>query len=297
MTHFADLHSHSTASDGAHPPAEVVAPALRAGLRALALPAHAALSGVAGALEAAERSGLELIPGVEISAADEADKGRYGLHILGLFIDPRERGIVDFLDAQARARVEQKRVQVRRFQELGFEISEEALFARVTGVPGKPHLVAALLELNPERGLTERDIYNDYLGPKGPARVEREGEPPAAECIEVIHRAGGVALLAHPLYQSTDGVEALVDGLLADGLDGIEIDCPYEENDEFRQVAGGRPEILAPLLRLAERRPLLVSGGSDYHGNHIGGALGSAGVDRAQVERLREAASRIAARA
>ncbi len=295
MTPFADLHTHSTASDGACSPAELVRHAASAGLRGVALTDHDSISGVEEAVREAVEAGIELVAGVEISAGDEPKKGRWGLHILGLFIDHQKDGIGVFLDEQARCRVEQKLKQIKRFQELGFRIDEEAVFSRVKGVPGKPHLVEALLELNPERGLTDRDIYRDFLGPESPGRVERENEPPARKCIDVIHRAGGVALLAHPLYQcGPDELAALVRGLLAEGLDGIEIDCPYEENEEFQHVPGGRREILAPLVRLAERLDLPTCGGSDFHGNHIGGAIGSGGVRRERVEALREIASRIA---
>lgn len=295
MPHFADLHTHSTASDGVCSPAELVQHAAGAGLAAVALTDHDSISGVAGAMLEASEAGIELVAGVEISAGDEPDLGRRGLHILGLFIDHEEIGIGAFLDEQARCRVEQKRKQIKRFQELGFRIDEEAVFSRVNGVPGKPHLVEALLELNPERELSEREIYRDYFGADGPAHVDREHEPPAEKCIEVIHRAGGVALLAHPLYQCGPAdLEALVRGLMAEGLDGIEIDCPYEENEEFRHVAGGREEIVAPLVRIAKKLDLPICGGSDFHGNHIGGAIGSGGVERKRVKALRDFASRTA---
>lgn len=293
MPPFADLHCHSNVSDGIFGPAEVVRVAARAGLHALALTDHDAISGIPEALEAAAEQGIELVPGVEISAADEPQKDRFGLHILGLFLDHENKTLAAFMDAQREGRIQAKLEQIERFRNLGLVVDSEALFAQAEGVPGKPHLVAALLRDNPDAGLSERILYQEYFAHGGPAYVVRQDEPPAEACIEIIHDAGGVALLAHPLFYRTQDLPALVAGLPT--LDGIEIDMPYEINEDFQEVLGGRAEILKPLHELALRRGCLISGGSDFHGDHKGGSMGAAGVDEGALELLRTQAQRVAA--
>lgn len=288
MIYCADLHSHSHRSDGQYSPAELIRRAHEAGIENFALSDHDSVRGIAEAQAAADAFGIELVPAVEISAGDEPEKDRYDLHILGLFVDPEIPALVHFLDEQARKRIHQQHQQIERFRELGFRIDIESVFSKVVGVPGKPHLVAALLALNPDRGLAERQIYREYLGYGGLAHVPREDEPTSDECIEVIHVAGGLALLAHPLYyRKVTDLDGMVRGLVEAGLDGIEVDCPYELNDQFKDVPGGRPAIVARAQAWVDQYGLVASGGSDFHGGDIGGPLASAGVTREGYEALR----------
>lgn len=291
MTLYADLHTHSDYSDGLHDPEGVVRAADQAGICALALTDHDSMAGVEEARQACRRRGMEFVPGVEISVGDDPDRDRYDLHIVGLFVDPESPAIRDFLSEQAAQRTAQKRAQLRRFRELGFVVDEEQLFGTLKGVPGKPHLVEMLVRLNP--GITPAELYSTYLGYGGKAHVAREREPSAEEAIEVIHAAGGVALLAHPcFYAKVKKLEGLVRDLVASGLDGIELDCPYELARCFAEVPGGREAIVARMKRLAAELDLAVSGGSDFHGGGKGGPLGSAGLDEPAFTRLKERAAR-----
>ena len=284
---YADLHSHSDFSDGAFTPAEVMQQAAAAGISVMCLSDHDSVRGLDEAEDAAHAAGIRMCPGVEISAGDEADKERFDLHILGLFIDRTSPALNEFLDYQADQRRGQKAGQIRRLQELGFRIDEEDVFEGLRGSPGKPHIVAALLRRNPEMNLVEDDLYRDYLTSGGKAHVDRADEPTAEDCIEAIHAAGGVAMVAHPLYyqRKTQDLFGMIRGLVDAGLDGVEVDCPYELTNAFG-VGRDRADLVREIDAFTTSLGLLRSGGSDFHGMGKGGPIGSAGMDKAGFEAL-----------
>jgi predicted metal-dependent phosphoesterase TrpH len=260
-----DLQSHSTASDGSLPPAQVVQNAAEAGVELLALSDHDTISGVAEAIEAGERYGVRVVPAVEISAVDADSPVPRELHILGYKIDhtgpPMTERLVDFL-----ADREKRTLRMRdALREVGFELDEAEIEQRIAeGKPiGRPHLAAAVLgaQANAQRLQDEEiddvgSLIRGYLIEGKPAFRLRE-TPTVAEAVEAIHDAGGVAIWAHPFWDIEDDAEVLdgIERFRALGIDGVE--AFYITHDE-RQTR--------LLAARCEADGLLSTGSADYHG-------------------------------
>ena len=277
MPKCADLHMHSTCSDGALSPADLVRLAAKAGVDAISLTDHDEVSGLDEAVEAGRECGVEVIPGIELSVIFE---GR-DVHLLGYFFDFHDAELLDFVQRFRRRRLERVREMVQRLAELGAPLEVDLVLAKSThGSIGRPHVAEALLDAG--HVATRNEAFETYIGNDGPAYVAKYPFTPE-EGISLIHRLGGVTALAHPgLYDTND----LIDLFLAAGLDGLEIDHPnHDDSDRGR------------FKRLAAKHGLLSTGGSDFHGGNSGhGGLGSVRIPYEQVDALRERARHVAAR-
>jgi 3',5'-nucleoside bisphosphate phosphatase len=270
MTGLADLHVHSTASDGRLSPAEVVARSLSRGLRVLALTDHDSVEGVDEALRAAQASSLLVVPGVEFNAQTAHGEA----HVLGYFVDHTDGRFRHRLVERQTARDRRAEAMVRLLGKLGYPIS----IGRVQelaggGSVGRPHVARALAEAG-------------YVGDVDEAfrRLIRRGAPAyvptptlaAPDAVRWVLQAGGIAVLAHPL-QVLESVTVLV----KEGLAGIEV-----------YYGGYGPEDIAFLARFAESAGLLQTGGSDFHGSGVLSTpdIGDVPLPWEHVERLLQAA-------
>jgi hypothetical protein len=262
---WVDLHSHSTASDGAFAPEVVVQTAAAAGLAALALTDHDTLAGVAAARAEGERTGLRIVPGVELSLMD----GEREVHMLGLHVaavDQLEARLTDVRDSR-RVRAEQI---VAKLNALGVPVTAAAVFAEAAGgAIGRPHVARALIAGGWARD--QREAFDKYLGAGRPANVEKL-RVTIADGIRFIHESGGIAVIAHPGGQ---GRRETIEPLVALGLDGLEVRHP-----------GHSAEDIARLDALADFFGLVKSGGSDWHGGTAGPrVLGGMNVPLEWLER------------
>jgi 3',5'-nucleoside bisphosphate phosphatase len=257
-----DLQSHSLASDGTLPPAEVVGRAATAGVELLALTDHDTVDGVPEAREAARAHGVRLSPAAELSAVHG---GYEDLHVLGYELDVDDPALGASLADFRRDRGRRIVAMAARLRELGLAVDDAPLAARrAAGDPiGRPHLAAAVLEhprnarrLEREGIAGPRELFPAYLVPGAPAYVPRS-RPTVAEAIAVIHAAGGVAVWAHPFFDIGDREEAraTLDAFVADGLDGVE--CFYVTHTR---------EQTEWLYAELSRRELLATGSADFHG-------------------------------
>lgn len=257
-----DLQSHSTASDGALEPTEVVALAARAGVKLLALSDHDTVEGVAAALVAGDRLGVRVITACELSAVDPEGQD---LHILGYGVDHADRALGERLADFRADRERRAERMVQALHELGFELDERAIARRrEEGKPvGRPHLAAAVVdcEVNHPRlraeGLLESGQFLvTYLIEGRPAFRGRE-VPSVAEAIGAIHDAGGVAVWAHPFWDVSESARVLaaIDRFRALGLDGVEV-FYITHTREQTELLSDRCEQLG----------LLCTGSSDFHG-------------------------------
>lgn len=257
-----DLQSHSVHSDGALTPTEVVEAAAAAGVRLLALTDHDTTDGVGEAVAAAARVGIGLVPATEVSALFE---GRQDLHILGYLIDPAHAALVSALERSRSDRQERAGRIVAALQHLGFSVDEDLLRRRTEQGQsiGRPHLAQAVVSRpeNRERleaaGLTDPTAFLvEYLIEGKPAFVPRAA-PTVAESIALIHRAGGVAVWAHPFWDIDAGPEVLaaLDGFRDAGLDGVEAFYPTHTEDQTRLLTARAAEL-----------GMLTTGSGDFHG-------------------------------
>ncbi len=241
-----DLHLHTVASDGLLTSSELISRVAQTGLRVVAITDHDSIEGVDEALAAArDYPSLTVIPGIELSTGTE----RSEVHMLGFFIDYRDPGLAAALTRMREARVDSARRSVAKLNQLGIRISWERVQELAGGAIGRPHIARAMVEAGYIE--TPQEAFNEYLGDNGLAKVERE-RLPAREGIAMIHRVGGAAAIAHP--RTVDHLEEDLEGLVAAGLDGIEVFAEKYGADERASYAA-----------LAERFQLAPCGGSDYH--------------------------------
>lgn len=275
-----DLHAHTTASDGSCTPTELVRLAQQLGLTALAVTDHDTVGGLDEAIAAASECGLELVPGIEISV--DYPNGEF--HLLGYYLDFRHAGFLSRLFELQENRFNRNGVMVRRIQELGYDLTMEDVLAESGGGQvGRPHFARALVN----KGYAESvdDAFDRLIGEGKPLYVAKLKLGPG-EAIDLVHQAGGIAVLAHPKYtdfRTEAALHAELAALKAMGLDGLE--CYYSQHTE---------EETRSYLRLAERLDLLVTSGSDFHGTPkpdvpLGVIYDGRGGEDALLDRLRAA--------
>ena len=252
MASRADLHTHSTYSDGRLTPSELIERAVTKGLEVLALTDHDSTDGIAEAVEAVRKyPQLLFIPGVELSTDVPQDE----VHVLGYFLDWHHPSFQDRLDRLRRSRLERGQKMLAKLKDLGIDISWQRVREIAgDGAVGRPHIALAMLEEGHISSLEE--AFDRYLGRNGPAYVEREKITPA-EAVQLLTRASGLPVLAHP--RDLQNLEPMVIELKEAGLVGIEV--YYQDYDQ---------ETIERLLAVARQHDLLPLGGSDFHG--IGGA-------------------------
>jgi hypothetical protein len=251
MPRGVDLHSHTTASDGALEPRELVRLAVRHGVRVLAVTDHDSTEGLAEAMEeAAKHPPLTIVPGLEINCDVEGGE----VHVLGYYPDWEAPWFQEFLREQRAERRARVFRIADRLAELGMPIDPEEVFALVKeGSAGRPHVAQVMVA----RGYVKsvREAFDRYLHSGGPATVPRRRLTPV-EAIAVIRKARGVPVLAHPGVADLDG---LIPSLIEAGLMGIE--AHYNEHSSAQTAA---------YVEMCRAHGLIATGGSDYHGTHTG---------------------------
>ncbi len=247
-----DLHIHSTFSDGTMPPAELVALACKKGLTAISLTDHDTMAGVEPAVQAAEGLALEIVPGLEISVS-HAD---ISLHILGYYMDTNNPGLNEALGRLQAGREMRNTTILERLAEQGIDVSPEDL-RRVSpsGQTGRPHIARVMLEKGAVWSMQE--AFARYLGRGACAYVSRTVLS-SAEAIRIIRGAGGIAVLAHPLQldSTLEKLPSFLKELVPLGLAGLEGYYPTHSAKIRRKI-----------MEIASEFGLLLTGGSDFHGD------------------------------
>jgi len=270
---FIDLHTHSTASDGSRAPADVARAAKAAGLAAFALTDHDTIDGIAPARAAAAEVGVRLVEGIELSAMEEDGE----THVLGLHLAETAE-LSHRLIAVREMRISRAERIVQRLNALGIPVSFDAVLRESAGgAVGRPHVARALIAGG--WVLDFREAFEKYLGNGKSAYVAKD-KLALRDAIALIHRAGGIAVLAHPGQGcARERVVALVEL----GLDGLEVLHPSHSWEEARRLDG-----------IASELGLVRSGGSDWHGAPDGAR--SLGMMRVPAQWLADHDERVATR-
>lgn len=253
MLFYADLHTHSRASDGQYSPAELVALAKARGLEVMALTDHDTLDGLDEALQAGGGRGLKIVRGVELGAKEHRN-----LHILGYGFSA-ESPALHKLCAEMKQERDERKYRIAEFlRTKGIEIDLAEVEEQAGGkVIGRPHFAQVMVK----RGYvsTNREAFDRYLDTEEYDQIKR-ATVDARTCVETIKADGGRVSMAHPyqLGMDNDELEKQVRTLVEYGLDAIE--CYYPKHT---------PEQTAFYLRLAEKYGLHVTGGSDFHGEQV----------------------------
>lgn len=272
---YADLHTHTTASDGLHTPTENILMAKKAGLHAIAITDHDTVSGLEEAIEAGRKEGVLVVPGVEISTVANGQD----IHVLGYFINYEDETFLQHLHKLKETRSRRNNKLVERLQQLGLaitmeEVHEKALRDSTSRTIGRPHIADVLVSKGYVGNI--REAFDKYLGRDGKAYIN----PPRIQplnAVDWIHQAGGKAIVAHPgLYKD----QTVVDALIQRGIDGIEV---YHSDHSSEEEAH--------YLNIANQNGLIVTAGSDFHGQRSGevfhGAIGSKKINADVIDRLR----------
>jgi predicted metal-dependent phosphoesterase TrpH len=268
-----DLHMHTTASDGASTPAELVEKCIELGLETIAVTDHDNLTAVEEVKELGQQQGLKVVPGIEISTY----RGEAEYHILGYFVDPENDALLGLTEAILDSRVERTHKMIEKLTEMGYPLEFKDVKKFATGVSlGRPHIARAMVE----KGYIEEigDAFTEeFIAGGGKAYVEKKNVLPV-EAIEVIIRAGGIPVLAHPYIinhgRALDKKE--ITRLKNVGLKGLEV---YQTKHNKK--------ITKKYKKIAEELDLLITGGSDYHGENSPGILpGDCGMSQAEFDEL-----------
>ena len=243
---FADLHLHTSFSDGTFTPEELVLQAQKNGLSCIALTDHDTVQGCARAAAACAPVLIEFIPGTELTAEHDDTE----VHILGYFLDTQNQTLLAKIAKFQSVRKQRIYEMVARINEIGVPLKVEAVFALANcESPGRPHVARTLVKEGLARNLDE--AFERFLKKGRPAWVPK-AKMSARESVDLIHQAGGLAVMAHPgLNRTDDIIPALVDA----GLDGIE--CFHTKHSTT---------MAERYLGIADKFHLLVTGGSDCHG-------------------------------
>jgi 3',5'-nucleoside bisphosphate phosphatase len=267
----ADLHSHSTASDGTCPPADVMHRARAAGLDVIALTDHDTVAGLAEA-RLALPPGLALLPGMELSCR----LGGHSVHLLGYLFDPGHQELASECARIRESRLHRAQAMVERLAELGAPVTWDQVSAMAGGgVVGRPHIARAMVEAG-VIDAPEQAFGPDWIGAGGRAHVTRYALDPV-RAIALIRAAGGVTVLAHPRAGTRGWMipDDVIAALAAAGLHGIEVWHPDQDQS-------ARQELQA----LAATLGVVASGGSDDHGELTGYRIGSDTIAAEAYERL-----------
>ncbi len=279
-----DLHVHSSTSDGSLRPRDLVRHAAEVGLKAIALTDHDTVAGVPEAQAAGAEFGVEVIAGVEIGT--DFDGG--ACHILGYFVDPADPGLAEVLTEAREGRGIRNTQILQRLNELGFRMAmTDVIGSDPDCVLTRAHFAGAMVAAGYVKTFDE--AFDKYLGAGKPAYVHRRHIGPA-EAIEAIHRAGGLASLAHPRQLNCGTVEtaAWIEKFAGQGLDAVETSSPDHTSNLARRYR-----------EAAQRAGLLETGGTDWHGNehggiHLGLGRGTMAIPYDLVQKMKD---RLAARA
>lgn len=243
---FADLHLHTNFSDGTYTPEELAARAKQLELAAIALTDHDTVEGCARAAAACESAGVEFIPATELTAELDGNE----LHLLGYFVDTENPRLLNEMARFQKVRQSRIHEMVQRLNQLGIPLQADAVFAIANcRSPGRPHVGRALVQGGFCRNMDE--AFERFLKKTRPAWVPKF-KISALGAIELIHQAGGLAVMAHPGLNRTDEI---IPELVAAGLDGLE--CFHTKHT---------PSTSEHYVRLAREHNLAITGGSDCHG-------------------------------
>jgi len=263
-----DLHLHTNFSDGTYTPEELAEQAALHGLRAVALTDHDTLDGCPRMAAACEARGIEFVPGSELTAECEGNE----VHLLGYYLDPTHPRLIRELARFQDVRQNRIREMVARLNKLGVGLTSEAVFELANcRAPGRPHVARALVEGGFCSSLDE--AFDRFLKWGKPAWVPK-CKMMAPDAIELVHDVGGVVVIAHPGLNRTD---TFIPALVEAGLDGLE--CFHSRHST---------PMSEHYLQMADEYGLLVTGGSDCHGNNKGQPLiGSIKIPYTHLEQLR----------
>ncbi|MCS5422366.1 MULTISPECIES: PHP domain-containing protein [Psychrilyobacter] len=253
-----DLHMHSTFSDGTLTPAQLVERARQNNIEVMAITDHDNVDGLKEGREEAEKAGITFVDGIEVSA----DFRNKDIHILGYFLNLKDEEFLGWLKNLQEKRHNRTLEMLKKLSRLGIEISLAEVEDEVLGnVIGRPHIARMIIKKG--FAATMDEVFDRYLGDGKPAYIPKVGVD-MVEVVKKLKTNGALVILAHPhlISHSDDTVVNIIDSLLKNGLDGLELYYPNIDTRKRKKF-----------MKIAKKRGLILTGGSDFHG------LNRAGID------------------
>lgn len=271
---FADLHLHTVYSDGTFTPDELIRESKKAGLSCIAVVDHDTVEGIAPAIAASLVEGIEVLPGIELTAEHDGQE----VHMLGYFIDYKSGQVIDKLENLKKIRVERVHKIVSKLKNLGIDLDPEVVFELAKeGTVGRLHIARAMVEVGAVENIYE--AFQKYIGDKGPAYVCGFRFTPL-DAVRFIKGSGGIPVLAHPYSINND---ELILKFIEEGVMGLEIHYPEHSQSMVNFY-----------LDIARKHNLLVTGGSDCHGEAKPDVkIGCIKIPYELVEKLKEAKDKL----
>ena len=289
---IADLHSHTTASDGTFSYKALIDEAVKSGLRALAITDHDTVSALKPAIEYGGEKGIEIVPGIEFSC-EEKSLGFDEVHILGLFIDFRNKDLIRLTNRIKESRIKQKKEMIKKLNSLGLDINFDEAIKLVGYSFGRPHIAQILVKRYHEKFKSVQDVFDGYIGIGKPAYVERKDKIRIKTAIDIIKKTGGISCIAHPcLYKDTD-VIGIVKLFKKFGGHAIEAHYPYNINIKSEKGITKRESDRKNnfVRKLAKENGMLEAGGSDFHGSIRKVKIGDCRLPENLFKKLKSAAN------
>ncbi|PTL39492.1 PHP domain-containing protein [Alkalicoccus saliphilus] len=254
----ADLHMHSTISDGGYTPSELMKKCAEAGVKMISLTDHDSTDGLQEAAQAAASLGMKFINGIELSTRV---KGR-SVDILGYGIDSRSQNLQEKLQFHREKRYNRMKQMVEKCQSIGLAVSIADVEKEVTGVTwSRPHLAGALVKKGYAESVSE--VFEKFIGYGRPCYVEKEEEMQPEEAVNIIREAGGAAIAAHPVYYNLD--EQILNWLERGQLDGVEV---YHRDHSPKDIK--RFLLLVEKAEVKTGKRFYRTGGTDFHHEKFG---------------------------
>ncbi|MHA1951605.1 MAG: PHP domain-containing protein [Candidatus Thorarchaeota archaeon] len=271
----ADLHTHSTTSDGSDSPSELAIKADELKLGGISLTDHDSLDGIQEFMEADVSDELIRVPGLEISTEFENREA----HILGYFVPLKSKPLNDQLEFLRKARFDRLPKMVQKLVDLGHDVSIEELYEDLDGVasPGRPHVAQMLVK----KGIvqTTSEAFEKYLAADRPAYVRKE-RMNALDAVRLLRSVGAVPVLAHPLTIKVGDLYSLIQTLVNEGLLGVEVEYDYS----FMGMSYSSDKV----REMSQDWHMIQTGGSDYHGTIHVTELGGITVSIEIIEEMRK---------
>ncbi|HLC60509.1 MAG TPA: PHP domain-containing protein [Candidatus Nanoarchaeia archaeon] len=257
-----DLQCHTTASDGKLSPRKLVELAIKKNLSAIAITDHDSFNGIDEAIIAAKGKNIEIVPGVEISCDD---KGYVDTHILGLFINHKNKTLKSLIKKARTCRERQKKEIITKFRKLGFKITFDEVKAIAKGEIGRPHIAKIIIKNNPDKVNSFDEAFDKYLSVGKLAYVERRNKISIKEAIKAVHAANGLVFISHPGVYNNFNIDKFIDYFLKNGGDGIETYYSYETS-RYHTGKRANAKTISEFRKIVKEKNILETGGSDFHG-------------------------------
>jgi predicted metal-dependent phosphoesterase TrpH len=272
-----DLHMHSNHSDGEFSPKELVDIVYKKKIPAMAITDHDKATANTEAEQYARVKGIEYIPGIEITITPPKEVKE--LHVVGLFIDSENEEIKEIPKRHRAYAIETAKKIIQKLNGLGYKISFEELVKETKGEHfGRPFIAKILMKKYPEKFQERSQVFDELLGKNGKAFVLAKGTE-LKEAINIIHRAGGIAIMAHPWYLG-EKMKEILERFLSFGGDGIELDFQKESIS---------PDVKKILKDFVKKHKVIISGGTDFHRIEEGKkGIGDQGISKEEFLELKK---------